>query len=1016
MPRIDGKELLILKGAGGELFARFVDRLIRAEASAGGLAQSEIDTQVRVNIGDGGVDTRVRSSIPEDRSGYLSDPTCWQYKAETYNELMAKGTVAEPLRFLIREVNKPEVRRLVEQGCAFRFCMIGDLTPENVQKWEALLLIECQKMNAMAAGPRVVAADKLAAWAERFPATASLIRPLGSDESAQLFNFPMWRSNVRAVTREYVAVGAWAIVSSSIITHVTTRRALDACLSIQGEAGVGKTRLVFETLSGLSESESLVLYTRDEQVALTLSRQLAIDPTQPSAVVVADECLLQTRMMIEQNLVGCRDRVRFICISNTGERGATGAPELWLEEMPRNVVEEILNRNFPLVPRERRNAYAELAGGFIRFAAALCEDDDRLASGNLSSALGRVADYIRFRLRGDEEKNVLYSLALFTTIGAKANAAPQLASLCNITGMSPRRVVEIAERLRDSPGFVSVAGRFLYVTPAIVAHTAFAHGWERWVKHDPKAFIDKLHPNLVGAYLDRVRTGASEEVKAAVAATFQQWVASRRAEDLKDRRQVERLATLVEPNADSYLPLLRRLVETASGDTLRFVDGYGRSSRRELVWLCERLAAFSNYYEDCESILFRLATEESEPHIGNNATGIWCQLQRIFLSGSSAPFAQRFAILGRRVKESRDRGIELCMKGVKAIFATNIFRMGSPATVGGRLRPPDWQPQAQQEHRACWASTLALLYELAVGDNDVKAVEAVDLTIGSLFHILNNEFLIEARSILNDQTPARDRMPQIIEAIEGFLEWPMNEDLDAPAAVNDGQRARYMESVRSWLTEITPTHFGGRLRTLLSRNQWDDSVADAKGHPTPGLTELASEALRNPLLLEAEVPYLTSGAAPSAVLLGDALGQLDVQQRSLDTIFHAIRPGADISLARGYLFGLLRTGGSLSPELEQWLAKVEAIDTRIAFELRLTGGDKLRAYEFAVRAVDEGRLPVGVLTQFAFGERPTLDRIRGALRRLVAAMAAGADETRALLTLMYRHNHNVRSTLRSLQG
>jgi hypothetical protein len=108
------------------------------------------------------------------------------------------------------------------------------------------------------------------------------------------------------------------------------------------------------------------MYTRDEQIALTLSQQLACDSALPAAIVVADECNLEKRLMIEENLKGCRDRVRFICLSNSGERGPRGTGEIWLEEMPRVVVDKILSTNFPDVPSERRSAYIELAGGFIR--------------------------------------------------------------------------------------------------------------------------------------------------------------------------------------------------------------------------------------------------------------------------------------------------------------------------------------------------------------------------------------------------------------------------------------------------------------------------------------------------------------------------------------------------------------------------------------------------------------------------------------------------------------------------
>src|SRR5262249_20713401 len=81
MWKLSPGELLQLKGAGGERVAHFVDRLIRAEAARGGLPQSELLTQLRANIKDGGVDTQVRRAIPGDPTGWLSVPTCWQFKS-----------------------------------------------------------------------------------------------------------------------------------------------------------------------------------------------------------------------------------------------------------------------------------------------------------------------------------------------------------------------------------------------------------------------------------------------------------------------------------------------------------------------------------------------------------------------------------------------------------------------------------------------------------------------------------------------------------------------------------------------------------------------------------------------------------------------------------------------------------------------------------------------------------------------------------------------------------------------
>ena len=119
---LEGRELLLLKGDGGERFARFVNQLIRGEAHAGGLPQSEIDTQVRGNIADGGVDTRVNRAVPDDRSGHLGVPTCWQFKAEDAADLKKRTARGDPFHFLTVEIRKPLVRQLIAEGFGFRFC------------------------------------------------------------------------------------------------------------------------------------------------------------------------------------------------------------------------------------------------------------------------------------------------------------------------------------------------------------------------------------------------------------------------------------------------------------------------------------------------------------------------------------------------------------------------------------------------------------------------------------------------------------------------------------------------------------------------------------------------------------------------------------------------------------------------------------------------------------------------------------------------------------------------------
>ena len=54
------EELSALRGYGGARFTEFADALVRAEATLEGIPVDRVTTNIRVNIGDGGVDTQVK--------------------------------------------------------------------------------------------------------------------------------------------------------------------------------------------------------------------------------------------------------------------------------------------------------------------------------------------------------------------------------------------------------------------------------------------------------------------------------------------------------------------------------------------------------------------------------------------------------------------------------------------------------------------------------------------------------------------------------------------------------------------------------------------------------------------------------------------------------------------------------------------------------------------------------------------------------------------------------------------
>ena len=124
MWKLESADLLQLRGGGGETFVHFMDRLIRAEAAYGGLPQAEIATQLRVNIKDGGVDTEVKKSIPQDKSGWFAVPTCWQFKAVDGTNIDDKKKKKRRTSYKQRSIN-PMSRNSLRGDMAIAFACLA---------------------------------------------------------------------------------------------------------------------------------------------------------------------------------------------------------------------------------------------------------------------------------------------------------------------------------------------------------------------------------------------------------------------------------------------------------------------------------------------------------------------------------------------------------------------------------------------------------------------------------------------------------------------------------------------------------------------------------------------------------------------------------------------------------------------------------------------------------------------------------------------------------------------------
>ena len=133
------------------------------------------------------------------------------------------------------------------------------------------------------------------------------------------------------------------------------------------------------------------------------------------------------------------------------------------------------------------------------------------------------------------------------------------------------------------------------------------------------------------------------------------------------------------------------------------------------------------------------------------------------------------------------------------------------------------------------------------------------------------------------------------------MDW--EEQHGEPEANTSPESIKYFRDIRSWLADISPTSFAGKIRTLFSRSTWDKLIQPADGQPNARVAELAQEALSDPGLLREALPFLLSPDGKSAMVFGEAVGLADHEEAVLQLIFDAVKPGSAMGLPHGYLFG-----------------------------------------------------------------------------------------------------------------
>lgn len=858
----------------GPAFTDFVNSLLDAERAQAGITgwQLRIDTQE--NTPDGGVDAVLLDSMATD---WLPQGTsAWQFKgrrtfskADCVSELEGAAWALEILRNGGSYILAASIRW-------------GGLAIENREK--ALREKAAELGIDVSADPfriRVVDANLLARWSSEFPSLA--VSGFFNGPGGQVISFDEWTRS-SAHTSQWIdsaeKVAAIGTIHERLSNESNTR------IRVQGDSGLGKTRLVMEALRN-EEWRSVVAYLPQsenlgpEVLPYLLSGQRVV-------IVVADECDARDHDKLAERIPdGSPVKLITIGESSTYPLLDPVVPPGKLEPAD---VERYLVENFPELWDEARRLVAEYCDGNVRFAHVIARRIRTVGRSDATDLIrrGDLETFVSGLLPEGGRSFFLCSLlSLAERVGWEGDVAHQLEALATFAGADVAEMREAGAVLKAA-GLLTEQGRYRAVSPKPVAVVLAASAWRERGTEVLRQLFPLADREMA---LSILRRGAQLGTFAPTAEALQELMSPSgplgSLEIIEDQRLAEFLIELAIVSPDMTASFLSSRIRDEALEQLKQQS----ASRRGIVWALEKLAWHTRTFESSADSLLRLSLAENESY-GNNATGTWEALFGAGLPATAALPGQRLDYLRSRADSSdpavRAMVVKACARALTQWESATV----SAEIQGGVVVEPRGRVTTLEEQADYRLAAIEILRGLLSDSEPTTAKSAAEALIACV-HPLIDDVLV-GPGLMNSlvELPG-DRLDELRQSLthlhDLFERHQRNESVEAAI----GQ-------LEARLPELDSAH---ELRLLLRMSPWE--LEHGRGvDRVPTLLNREIEEGRLPTILS----WLGDEEVPSAWFAGRALADLKPETDSGESAQYNLIAACNPSFLGGFLAGQAEAG------------------------------------------------------------------------------------------------------------
>jgi hypothetical protein len=698
-------------------FAQFVNQLLVRETSRAQMKGHQLNITVEENRPDGGVDAYITEAIETD--WLPGGDSAWQFKrsdlapAKCRDELLGASRAQETLR----------------SGGSYRLALGATLNADLVVRRRNALVKELRELGielAEGSNIEVLDANSLARWVGQFPALA--VSQVLAGPGYVAVEFERWSSSPRhrSVWVPDERRRRWMTQIQSDLLNPDK-----LALRIQGDSGIGKTRLVMEALRE-TELTPLVGYVANEA---DLSGELVNSLVQRgrSVILVVDECSGRRHEKLYESLSSDAE-VKLITIGEQDDY-AIGTPFIDVSGLPDPEMAEFLRQNHRTLSPESSRVVVEHCGNNVRLA-------DLLARRILESDPQQVAELIKatdvrqfLSVVVPEGRPFLLTsiLALFERVGWERELRPEIESLLEFSGASLVEYLDL-ERELTRRGLLERQGRYRKLGPHPLAVVLAADIW----RTDGERIISELLPvisrEMALSLFGRVaQLGSFEPAQSVLSGLMGPEGPFGSLASIEERDLGEFLIRMAIVAPEQTTRHLSSLIAEASLEDLRLHT----RSRRSLVWALEKLAWHSRSFVAAADALLRLALAENETY-ANNATGTWTVLFGVGLPATAASPEDRLTYVEERSR-SQDSRVRLLVAQAGARFLLPHESITvSGELQGGTIVEPRGGIRTYQEASQYRRRLVEILDRLRGDENAEVAAAAVNGIVASLHPLISD--------------------------------------------------------------------------------------------------------------------------------------------------------------------------------------------------------------------------------------------------------------------------------------